>query len=134
MKGLFRTLIIVFICLGVIRVGLGATDELHLKTIITFLSDNQYGTTHVRDTIVHFSEIQTELKTYQDGLKDENGADLTEGMDFFEKISVYVDQIVIYGKFVVNGFVLLYRFVELLITELVYLMRIAAYLLFGVAM
>lgn len=134
MKGFFRTLIIFFCCLGVIRVGLGASGELHLEVILEYLEDNAYGTDHIRDTIVHFSEIQSELDQYKESLKSEDGADLRDEMTFQERFQTTIDQILIYGKFIVNSVVLLYRVVELLITEIIYLLRIAAYLLFGVAM
>lgn len=134
MKGFFKTIAIFFVCLAVIRVGLGVTGELHMNEILNFLADNNYGTDHVRETIVEYSKISSELKRYKKDLIDAEGNDMRDGMDFHERLQVIFDQVVIYGKFITNTFVLIYRFVELLITELLYLMRIAAYLLFGIAM
>ena len=132
MKAL-RLIVIFLICLTVIRVGLGVTDDVRLELILDYLAGNNYGTDHIKDTFYHFSEINKELQKYQDSFVDQDtGNDIRDDMDLTEKLSTFFNTVGYYFAFIGNGFVLVYRFVELLITELIYLIQIAAYLIFAV--
>ena len=130
---IFRLILIFLICLTVIRVGMGITDDVRLEFILDYLSDNNYGTDHIRETFYHFSEISHELNKYNESFIDQDtGDDIRDDMNLQDRLSAFFGTIKFYVEFICNGFVLLYRFVELLITELVYLIQIAAYLVFAV--
>lgn len=130
---IFRTILIFLICLTVIRVGMGISDDVRLELILDYLADNNYGTDHLRETFFHFSKINHELEEYQESFIDQDtGNDIRDDMDLMEKLSTFFNTVGYYFQFIGNAFVLVYRFVELLITELIYLIQIAAYLIFAV--
>lgn len=117
------------ICIMVIRVGLGVTEDLHLSTVIEFLAQNNYGTDHLVETFHKYSEITDDVEAMNAVREDPEYQD----MKFNEKVVYWLNLIGQYLRYIGNTVMILVTFIEMLLLELVYLMKIVVYLLFGIS-
>lgn len=113
----------------VIRVGLGVTEDLRLSSILEFLSINKFGADHLIETFKDYATIADDIENMREVEEDPDFNNST----FYEKVQYWISLIGQYLRYVGNTVMLLIRFIEMLIIELVYLLKIVVYLVFGVS-
>lgn len=130
MKRILLLISVFFICICVIRVGLGVDKEVRLSEILDYLESTSFGADSLIDVLEDYATISDEISS----MRTVEDTDDYKSLPLADKVPYFLDLIRQYFRYLLNTIELLVSFVKMLLNELVYLLQIAVYLLFGVAL
>lgn len=130
MKRILLLISVFFICICVIRVGLGVDKEVRLSEILDYLESTSFGADSLIDVLEDYATISDEISS----MRTVEDTDEYKSLPLADKVPYFLDLIRQYFRYLLNTIELLVSFVKMLLNELVYLLQIAVYLLFGVAL
>lgn len=130
MKRILLLISVFFICICVIRVGLGVDKDVRLSEILDYLESTSFGADSLIDVLEDYATISDDISS----MRTVEDTDDYKSLPLADKVPYFLDLIRQYFRYLLNTVELLIAFVKMLLNELVYLLQIAVYLLFGVAL
>lgn len=113
----------------VIRVGLGVNDDIKLSKILTFMQQNSFGPNKLIEVFNEYTVIYEDIQNINELREDPE----FDNKSFYEKVVYWLTMITEYLRYIGNTFVLIVSFLYMTLSELIYLLRIVVYLIFGIS-